>query len=131
MAFAISEKYVSQSGPGPGLMYTATSAQPKTFAQGTITLAMLTPVAFNTSTNFWSIYQHGGANGTGTIRGFLINEPLVLAASAEVIGVVMLTGRIHIDAIPIVTGYTRAQLEAAVATIKDQGIIIEGLASFR
>lgn len=129
MAIQNPDKFASTAGAVRGLRYSADSIQPKTFATGSATLAPLSPVAYNTSTGKHVLFQNGGANGTGTITGFLMDE-LVLHASNDQIANVMLTGRVHLDDIPIQSGYNLAQLKTALAIVKTQGIIVEGLPEF-
>lgn len=132
MAYSANQQFQSANGKGSGLRAFPDSVQPKTFASGSGTLAALTPVAFNTSTSKWVIYASGGANGTGTISGFVWPDAVVLDGSNEVLGNVMLGGRIHLDDIPIVSGYTLAQLKASlISDARSRGFIIEGLADFR
>jgi len=132
MAFTANQLHAQVNGVGSGLRASPESVQPKTFASGSITLAALTPVAFNTSTSQWVIFASGGANGTGTIKGFVWPDPVVLAAGGEVLGQVLMTGRIHLNDIPIVTGYTLAQLKTAIiaSAVRNQGIIVEGMTGF-
>lgn len=132
MAFSANQQFTSGTGKGSGIRVFSEVTQPKSFASGSLTLAVGTPVAFNTSTNLWSIFQSGGSNGTGTIQGFVWPDAIVLDASNEVLGQVMLGGRIHLDDIPIVTGYTLAQLKTAIiaSLLRSKQIIIEGMIGF-
>ena len=128
MALNPNEKFTTTTGVGSGKRIFPTSAQAMVFAAGTGTLAEGTPVAFDTSVGFWKLFQDAGINGIGVIKGFL-TKPVTLDSDEEVMGVVMLNGRIHIDDIPIVTGYTLAQLKAKIkAGVRDLGIIVEGMA---
>jgi len=133
MAYTANELYSSVAGKGSVLRGYPTVVQPKTFGTGTALLAALTPVAFNTTTGFFVLYQNGGANGAGTIAGFIWPDAVQLVSGSEVLGQVLLEGRIHINDIPIVTGYTLAQLQADIITslVRNKGIIIEGMANFR
>jgi hypothetical protein len=132
MAQAANQQFNSAAGAGSGPRCFATVVQPKTFASGSLTLAKLTPVAYNTSTGFFQIFASGGSNGTGTIDGFVWPDQIVLDGSNEVTGQVMLAGRIHLDDIPIVSGYTLAQLKTALlaSIVRNKGIIIEGMVGF-
>lgn len=137
MAYTANELFSSASGLGSGKNYTSLTSQAKTFApvSGGATLAALTPVAYNTSTNKWVKAVTGGSNGTSAIRGFLIN-PITLddsgVGNADVLGVVMLEGKIDYAAIPQGTYGTEAQLKAALQSgPRDLGLIIEGLDSVR
>lgn len=127
VAYGTNEQ-VSSASVAAKLRYEATSIQPKTFAAGSGTLAPLTPVAYNTSTNFWVPFANGGANGTGTIKGFVGPDPIVLAASNEVLGNVIMGGTIHLADIPIIAGYTLAQLKTALTgTVRALGYKIQGM----
>lgn len=135
MAYTANEQFQSANGKGSALRcfpgYDG-SIQPKTFASGSGTLAALTPVAFNTSTSKWVPYASGGANGTGTISGFVWPDAVVLDGTNDVLGNVILGGRIHLDDIPIISGYTLAQLKTSLLSdARSRGFIIEGLANFR
>lgn len=133
MAYAENQLFSSASGKGSSLRAAATSVQPKTFAGGTALLAPLSPVAYNTSTNTWVLWDQDGTNGTNAIKGFVWPDGVQLVSGSEVIGQVMLAGRIHFDDIPVVTAnYNAAQLKAAVqSTVRSLGFIIEGLENFR
>ena len=127
MALNANEQFASTSVDAK-LRVEALTIQPKKFAAGSGTLAQLTPVAFNTSTNQWVVWATGGANGTGTISGFVWADEITLNASDEVLGNVLLQGKVHYDDI-VVTGGTEGQLQTAlrVAGLREKGIIIQGL----
>jgi hypothetical protein len=133
MAYDANELFQSQAGVGSGLRAQATSVQPKTLAGGTGTVAKLTPLAFNTQTGFWVIWDQDGTNGTNTIQGFLWPDSHTLVNGSETIANVMLGGRIHVDDIPVVVAnYSLAQLKTALRSgIREKGFIIEGLDAFR
>jgi len=132
MAYDSNELFSELAGKGSGLRFFPSSVQPKTFAGGTGTIAKGTPLAYNTSTNLWVVFDADGANGTDTIKGFLWPDDHTLVSGSETISNVMLTGRVHIDDIPVVTGYTLAELKTALqTTARGNGIIVEGLENFR
>ncbi len=66
------------------------------------------------------------------IDGFLWPDDITLDSDEEILGQVMLTGRIHEGDIPIIAGYTKPQLDAALKSgqVRDSGIIVEGLEGF-
>lgn len=66
MAYDPNELFASQAGNGSGLRVEATTIQPKTFAAGTALLTLLTPLAFNTSTEKWVVWS-GGTSEVNTI----------------------------------------------------------------
>lgn len=105
------------------------SIHPKTLAAvGAAPLyAVLTPMAYNTSTNKWVIWANGGANGTGTIGGFL-NEPAQTDASNDVIANMVMSGQIHVDDVPVPSGQTLANLKIALADgMRSRGFDIVGM----
>lgn len=110
----------------------AKTIQPKTFASGSGTLAQLTPIAFNTSTGFWVPWTDGGANGTGTISGFVWPDEVVLDSDDEVMGNVLLEGKVHYDDIALPSGETEANLKTALRDgPRGLGLIIQGLDQVR
>lgn len=118
----------------PDLRAFPTQSHPKTFANvaGGPTLARLTPVAYNTSTNKWVAWDAYGGNDVETIRGFVYPEAIVLDATNDVIGVVMTEGNIHYDDIALPTGEVEADLKAALQSgVKDRGFNIQGLINVR
>jgi hypothetical protein len=132
MAYADRELFQDLPGKGSTLRFFPSSVQPKTFASGSGTIARGTALAYNTSTNKWVVFTNGGANGTGTLQGFLWPDDITLDGAGEVLGNVMLGGRVHIDDIPIVAGYNLAQLKTALQTgAREKGFIVEGLENFR
>jgi hypothetical protein len=90
-----------------------------------------TLVAFNTSTVKWSPWQTGGANGTGTVKGILV-DTVTLSAGGEVIGNVMLAGEIHRGDVVSQYAATSNQIDAALNTgVRDLGIYVQGLDDLR
>lgn len=77
------------------------------------------------------------ANGTHIIKGFVWPDEVVLSGSGEVLGQVVLAGRIHVDDIPAVAGsYSVEELKYdlrgdGASDVRSLGFIIEGLAQFR
>lgn len=74
MAYDANQLWSTGSNRPKGLRAWATSIMPKTFAGGTGTLKKLTPVAFNTSTNFWQVWtasknQKTLLDAAGTVSG--------------------------------------------------------------
>lgn len=128
MAFGANELYTTGTGSGSSPRAWATAVGQKALAAGSGTIARLTPMALNTSTHFWTPFQSGGLNGVGTIGGFLWPNDAVLDAANQTLGVIMLRGEIHIDDIPIIAGYTLAQLKTAInaSSLRQKGILIRG-----
>lgn len=131
MAFTANE-LLSQDGDFvQQLRARADHIQPKTFASGSGTLERLTPVAFNTSSTKWVVWTNGGSNGTGTIKGFIWPDPVVLSASGEVLGNVMTAGLIHFADIVVPYGETSGNLKTALrGTVRALGFTIQGLDNF-
>lgn len=235
MAYDPNELLTTAAGIGSGLRVFPSSIQPKTFAQGSGTIAKATPVAFNDTTHKWNVWAGGvsevsqiiadatpATDGTFTITingeetapidhdaiasvvetalellstvpageatvaevggglsdandgvsitfsgslgeqdvdvqadftgltgnthvlstttegvsnridGFVWPDDVVLEAAAEVLGQVMLGGRIHVGDTVVPATETRGSLDAALRDkqVRDSGFIIEGLVGF-
>lgn len=105
---------------------------PKTLAPGSGVVEPLTPLAFNTSTNKWVVWSHNGSNGTGTILGFLWPDPVTLHSTLDVIGQVMLQGRVHFEDIVLPYGQSESNLKAALRSgPQARGLEIQGLDQVR
>jgi len=113
----------------------AEAIQPKPFnnVAGSPTYLKYSPVAFNTSTGNWVIWASGGANGAGTIKGFLAEDVTVDADDGEeVLANVILKGRIHIGDVTVPAGQTLDNLKIAMRSgLRELGFIIQGLDDFR
>lgn len=131
MALNPNELVSSASGPSEGRTV-AHRVRPKEFASGSGTLAKNAPVAFNTSTLKWVPWVSGGANGAGTIKGFVWPDAIVLDADEEVLGHVMLEGLIHSDDVKAATSESDSNVEAMLrADCRALGIHVEGLTQVR
>ena len=127
MAYNPNDLRVAGTAHPQPLRASAEAIRPGTFAAGSGTLAPLTAVAFNSSTNKWGVWATGGSNDTATIRGFVWPDPVVLDSDEEVLGQIMVKGRLHIDDVPAVGG-TADQIKTALrATALARGFIIDGL----
>lgn len=138
MAYNEPDQFASAAGVGSGLRVWPRTIQPKTFASGSALLAKLTPVAFNSSTEFWVVWTNGGANDTGTIRGFVWPDDVQLDAGGEVLGQVLIEGKVHYDDIVLPAGEMQANLDTALITpgadglsLRDRGIILQGIDKVR
>lgn len=131
MAFGDNELFTSNT-PANKLRVFSRSTQPKTFAVGAVTLLKSTPVAFDTVSNTWKVWANAGANEVNLIRGFVWPDDIVLDAADEVLGQVMLAGRIHAADVALPAGETQNNLDAALkAGLRERtGIIVEGLEGF-
>lgn len=116
--------------------------QAKTFAANgaaaTLDLPPLTPVAYNTSTNLWVPWVNGGANGAGTILGFVWPHTITLYATGggETIGSVMLAGELHYEDIDLSAGggtssQLIAQLQVNNPSLRSINLDIRGLNKIR
>lgn len=131
MAFTANQLFSTVTPSNGGLRAVPTAIQAKQFANsaGAETLAPLTLVAYNTSTNKWVVWATGGANGTGTVAGLVGWDGILLDATNDVLGNVFLGGEFHIDDIPVVGG-TLAQIKTALEAARPLGFIITGYAAF-
>ena len=89
-----------------------------------------TPVAYNTSTNGYVAWITSGANGTGTIQGFVNPDPVTIIDGNEVAGVVMFQGEIHRDEIVSIPAQTTL-LDTALEALIGRGIIVKALGDVR
>ena len=108
--------------------------QPKTFASvGAAPLyKRMMPVAFDTVANKWKIWASGGANGTGTIKGFIYQPELQIDAANDVLGIVLIRGTVHYDDIVLPAGETAPNLKTALRSgLRELGIDIQGLDQVR
>lgn len=92
------------------------------------TLKAGSAVAYDTSTNNWVVWTQAGINETNLIKGFVWPDDIVLHATNEVIGNVMIMGSLHRADVEL-NGETSNNMDAALQdkVIKEQGFIVEGL----
>lgn len=123
MAYDPNELLREVSGVGSGLRAMSTSTQAKTFATdaGNLLLPRLTPVKIVAGE--WSKWLDADVN---TIAGFVWSDEVQTDATDEVLGNVMMAGRIHHDDIPL-GGQTQSILDTALNAARDKGFIIEGM----
>lgn len=104
-----------------------------------VTLPIGTPLAYDTSTSQWCVYEDGGSNGRGTIRGFIYGTEQADHNSDDVLVVVLYRGRVHRDDVNTAAiravlggsgGTSEAELDIAlkVRGLRDMGIDVVGLA---
>lgn len=94
-------------------------------------LPLLTPMAYNTSTGIWVVWTNGGANGTGTIKGFLARE-LQTHATNTALASMLTAGQVHFDDIPVPAGETEGNLITALQSgPRESNLLIKGLADVR
>jgi len=120
--------------PATPLRVTPEVTKSELFASGSVTIAHLQPVAFNTSSGFYVPWDNAGINGANLLKGFMLEKDgLVLQAANEVRGVIMFTGTIHRDDIPAASSfYNDAELVAELqAEARILGLIVQGLDSIR
>jgi|TARA_Y100000296_G_scaffold86150_1_gene124875 hypothetical protein len=104
------------------------TVQPKKFAAGTALLKVGTPVAFDTATDNWKVWDFDGTNGNDTISGIVFPEDIQLLAGGEVIGPVMLQGKIAYTSVTLPSPETEANMKTALRTgPRALGIIVSGL----
>jgi hypothetical protein len=101
-----------------------------------VTLVVGTPLAFDTSTSQWCVYEQGGSNGRGTIRGFIYGTDQADDDTDDVLVVVLYEGEVHRDDINTSTirallggSPSEANIDAAlrVRGLRDMGIHVVGL----
>jgi len=133
MAYIPTETFVATAGKGSQKRVWPSVIQPKTFAGGSGTIAAGTPVAFNTSVNQWQPYVNAGANGTGTVKGIAWPDDIVLNAGGEVIGQVMMEGKIHFDDIVVAWTNTLGNIQTMARSggLRELGIFVYGLDQVR
>lgn len=104
-----------------------------------VTLPIGTPLAFDTSTSQWCVYEDGGSNGRGTIAGFVYGTAQSDDETDDSLMVVLYRGRVHRDDVNTSTiraflggsgGTSEAELDIAlkVRGLRDKGIDVVGLA---
>lgn len=94
-------------------------------AAGGPTLKIATPVYRDTAdANQWKVWTN-----TQLIEGFVAHADVVLDASDQVLGNVMLVGDIHRDDVILPSGETQGNLDTALraTTLRDRGILVRGL----
>ncbi|MCP4897875.1 MAG: hypothetical protein GY906_12960 [bacterium] len=123
---------------GPDLRCEPSKVQVKTFAPvaGGATLAPLTPIAYETVLDKWVVWANAGVNDANVIRGFVWPDAVELDDSGvgneDVMGQVVMEGRIHADDIPLPGGELQANLNAALRSgPRDLGLFIYGLDEVR
>lgn len=146
MTLATNEQYATESqGPFPRLVPAPDSVVPRAFkaVAGGATLLNGTPVVRSTATGLWGVYVQGGANGTGTIKGFIympgtddikINDSAV--SDTEQLLSVMIRGTLHQDdvntaAIRALLGSspTEANIKTALGALPPGSFVVQGLGS--
>ena len=131
MATQKTELFETRSGLSSQLRVEATVIQPRKFATGTGTLVRLTPVAFNTSTLKYVPWDQDGLNGTNIMEGFVWPDEVLLDAADEVLGNILLGGKLHFDDLPVATtvdaAATAAGWNAALRAAKTFGLYVEGV----
>jgi len=131
MAYATNELFSSNTPAAPTRTIARETA-PKNLAAGAGTLAVNTPMAFNTATNFWVPWTNGGANGTGVLKGILFPDAAVLDAGGEVIAHVLIRGIVHADDVKAASAEADADVEAILRTeARLLGIEVQGLDQVR
>lgn len=144
MALNENEKYaeVEVADRGHGRV-DPSSLQVKKFAVGSGVAAQDalpagTPVAYNTSLNQWVPWDANGSNGSDEIRGILFPDAIDLDATDEVLGVVMLSGKIHYEEILAAVEERAVEVEADLQSelrdaskLRDHGILVYGLTQTR
>lgn len=139
MALADDQLFSSQAGKGAEIRMFPRKNKVGTLAAqtGAPTLPKGTPLAYNTSTNLWTVFTQGGSNGEAVIRGFLMDvDGVATSATEEVQVVIMLEGDVHRDdinttAIRAVLGGSanEAQVDTALQAqlLRELSLHVQGL----
>ena len=138
MPYAENELFSETDGNGSNPRIFPTSTQPKTFAAGTGTVLDMTPVGVVTATGKWAVWNPAETNGTQNIEGILYTQDLPtkgleLDGADDVLGNVVLAGRVHVDDIVLPGAATANDLATALSTgeVRKKGITVEGLAGWK
>lgn len=96
------------------------------------TLAVGTPVAFDTVNDNWAVWSASATGDVDEIKGFIYPDPVTLHASKESLVQVMLKGTIHYEDIVLPDGEEAADLREALRTdCMPIGLIVDGLDAVR
>jgi len=132
MALNANDLLSEAAGLGSSLRFFPTSVQPKTFDPGSGSIPKGTMVAILTATGFIVPFVSGAADGSEVMVGFAWPDDVVLDAADEVLGNVMMEGRLHVlDIISTTTvpagSETLAELKAElVLNARALNFIVEG-----
>lgn len=132
MALNANDLLSEAAGLGSSLRFFPTSVQPKTFDPGSGSIPKGTMVAILTATGFIVPFVSGAVDGSEVMVGFAWPDDVVLNAADEVLGNVMMEGRLHVlDIISTTTvpagTETLAELKAElVLNARALNFIVEG-----
>lgn len=141
MALGSNELFDSASrGAHPRLNATRTKVVHLEDNAGSVpaTLVVGVPLAYDTSTTQWCVWEQGGSNGRNLIKGFIYGVDQQDDETDDVLVVVLYRGEVHRDdintaAIRALCGGSpsEANLDAAlkVRGLRDMGIDVVGLAN--
>jgi len=110
------------------------NAQPKTIVAmaGAPTLEVGYPMAFDDAELKWAPWTASGTSNTNVIKGFIYPVDVVVDATSDILGIIMLRGEIHYDDIILPSGEAEADLKLA---LQDgplaRGLVIRGLVEVR
>ena len=121
---------------GKGLRFYPTIVRPKTFAGGTALIKKGTPVAKHTSggsDTLWAEWDSDGATGLQVLEGFAWPDDIQLISGKEVLGNVMLAGKLHYADIVLPTSgaenATTLNAELRSQDFRAKGFDIDGLSA--
>lgn len=97
-----------------------------------VELAVLTPLGRDSVTQNLKVWNPVGANGIDEIVAFVYPDPVTILSTAdapndEILGNVLMRGEIHRDDVPLVSGATQNQVDAALLGLRAKGIDVQGL----
>lgn len=116
MAFATNQKYTENNNVNPTISIAPTKtpvgrllavSPAETYPRGT-------PMAFDTSNVGWVVWTDSGANGTGTIKGFMNEDTITTDTADNKVASIMTEGRILHDDVPVPSGETQDNLDTAL-----------------
>jgi len=132
MALNANDLLSEAAGLGSSLRFFPTSVQPKTFDPGSGSIPKGTMVAILTATGFIVPFVSGAVDGSEVMVGFAWPDDVVLNAADEVLGNVMMEGRLHVldiistTTVPVGTE-TLAELKAElVLNARALNFVVEG-----
>lgn len=118
-------------GPQKRFLPHADGTKPAKFASavGGPTLAIGTPLGFDTVAATWKVWAQAGTNGVNLIRAFVYPLPVILSATGEVLGTIFIGGALHRDDVVLPAGELQADLDAALKaqTVRNANMIVQGL----
>lgn len=138
MALVDNEQFTENDLGDRSKRVTADVLQPKEFASvgAEEELPVLTPVSINTATGKWAAWDANGSNGLDQMEGLVWPDPITVKTSGEVLGTVMLAGKVHYEDVLAAVEDRAVEVEADLQTElrsgqRSRGIMVYGLSQVR